>query len=912
MTPEEKARCVIDNNLRQSGWIVQDLNRLNLSASLGVAVREFPTSTGEVDYALFVDGRPAGVVEAKRSEAGQSITDVEVQSGRYAKSSFKWVKNDYTIRFVYEATDKLIRFTDYNDVKYRSRTVFSFHRPETLFEWVRQPDTLRNNMKHFPPLDVKGFRKCQINAINNLEKSFADNRPKALVQMATGAGKTFTAITASYRLLKYGNMKRILFLVDTKGLGEQAEREFLAYTPNDDSRSFSQIYGVRRLKSSYIPNDVQICISTIQRMYSILKEEELDETAEETSFSEYVTAESKAPKEVVYNKKYPPEFFDCIIVDECHRSIYNVWSQVLSYFDAFIVGLTATPDNRTFAFFDENIVSEYPREEAIVDGVNVGEDIFVIETKVGKSGAHLMKQLIEYRDRLSRAKRWKQMDEDINYVPSQLDRDIVNTSQIRTVIRTFKENLFTALFPRRKEVPKTLIFAKTDSHADDIVQVVRDEFGEGNDFCRKITYSADNPESVLSSFRNDYNPRIAVTVDMIATGTDVKPIECLIFMRDVRSKNYFEQMKGRGTRVLDKEDLQKVTPSATENKDHFVIVDAVGVTKSKKSDTRSLERKPTVSMKELMMNVALGAKDENTLTSLANRVIRLNSQMSSEERKQFETKIGTSASSVAENLLNAFDEDVILEQAREKTGISNPTEEQIKNVQKELVKIASEPFYDPDIRDFIENIRRNHDQIIDSVNLDEVIFAGFDTQQEENVNKVISGFRTFIEENKDEIVALRIIYDAAYKDRPMVIEKLKELYEKLKSKGITVERLWDCYAIKRPDKVRRSTIAQITDLISMIRFEMGYADTLVPFADKVNYNFMQWTFKKNAGHIQFTEEQMEWLRLIKDHIAASLSILPEDLDLTPFDRKGGLLGFYDAFGDSYEQILQEMNVALVA
>lgn len=912
MTPEEKARCVIDNNLRQSGWIIQDLNRLNLSASLGVAVREFPTSTGEVDYALFVDGRPVGVVEAKRSEAGQSITDVEVQSGRYAKSSFKWVKNDYTIRFVYEATDKLIRFTDYNDVKYRSRTVFSFHRPETLFEWVRQPDTLRNNMKHFPPLDVKGFRKCQINAINNLEKSFADNRPKALVQMATGAGKTFTAITASYRLLKYGNMKRILFLVDTKGLGEQAEREFLAYTPNDDSRSFSQIYGVRRLKSSYIPNDVQICISTIQRMYSILKKEELDEAAEETSFSEFVTAESKAPKEVVYNKKYPPEFFDCIIVDECHRSIYNVWSQVLSYFDAFIVGLTATPDNRTFAFFDENIVSEYPREEAIVDGVNVGEDIFVIETKVGKSGAHLMKQLIEYRDRLSRAKRWKQMDEDINYAPSQLDRDIVNTSQIRTVIRTFKENLFTALFPRRKEVPKTLIFAKTDSHADDIVQVVRDEFGEGNDFCRKITYSADNPESVLSSFRNDYNPRIAVTVDMIATGTDVKPIECLIFMRDVRSKNYFEQMKGRGTRVLDKEDLQKVTPSATENKDHFVIVDAVGVTKSKKSDTRSLERKPTVSMKELMMNVALGAKDENTLTSLANRVIRLNSQMSSEERKQFETKVGTSASSVAEKLLNAFDEDVILEQAREKTGISNPTEEQIKNVQKELVKIASEPFYDPDIRDFIENIRRNHDQIIDSVNLDEVIFAGFDTQQEENVNKVISGFRTFIEENKDEIVALRIIYDAAYKDRPMVIEKLKELYEKLKSKGITVERLWDCYAIKRPDKVRRSTIAQITDLISMIRFEMGYADTLVPFADKVNYNFMQWTFKKNAGHIQFTEEQMEWLRLIKDHIAASLSILPEDLDLTPFDRKGGLLGFYDAFGDSYEQILQEMNVALVA
>lgn len=912
MTPEEKARCVIDDKLCQSGWVIQDLKRLNLTASLGVAVREFPTSTGEVDYALFVDGKPVGVVEAKQSQAGQSITDVEVQSGRYANSTFKWVKNDYTIRFAYEATDKLIRFTDYKDIKYRSRTVFSFHRPETLFDLIQQPDTIRNNMKHFPLLDVKGFRKCQINAINNLDQSFADNRPRALVQMATGAGKTFTAITSAYRLLKYGKMKRILFLVDTKGLGEQAEREFLAYTPNDDPRSFSQIYGVRRLKSSYMPNDVQICISTIQRMYSILKEEELDESAEEAPFVEYVTAESKASKEVAYNEKYPPEFFDCIIVDECHRSIYNVWSQVLTYFDAFIIGLTATPDNRTFAFFNENIVSEYTREQAIIDGVNVGEDIFLIETEVGKNGAHLMKQMIEYRDRLSRAKRWRQMDEDVDYVPSQLDKKIVNPSQIRTVIRSFKENLFTTLFPRRKEVPKTLIFAKTDSHADDIVQIVREEFGEGNDFCRKITYAVDNPESVLSSFRNDYNPRIAVTVDMIATGTDVKPIECLIFMRDVKSKNYFEQMKGRGTRVLSKEDLQKVTPSATENKDHFVIVDAVGVTKSRKSDTRPLERKPTVSMKELMMNVALGAKDKDTLTSLANRVIRLNSQMTQAEREQFKEKVGATAGCVAERLLNAFDEDIIFEQAQKNTGVSEPTEEQIKVVQRELVQAAVAPFHNPDIRDYIENVRRNHDQIIDSVNLDSVIFAGFDVQQEKNVNKVISSFHTFIEENKDEIVALRIIYDAAYKERPMVIEKLKELYEKLKSEGITVERLWDCYAIKQPDKVKRSAMTQITDLISIIRFEMGYADTLTSFADKVNYNFMQWTFKKNAGHIQFTEEQMDWLRLIKDHIVASLSILPEDLELTPFDRKGGLLGFYDAFGDDYEKILQEMNVALVA
>ena len=911
MTPEEKARLEIDRKLKESGWTIQNMNQLNLTASLGVAVREFPTSTGPADYALFVDGEPVGVIEAKKSDIGENITAVEGQSSRYANSTFKWIKGDYRIRFAYEATDKLTRFTDYNDVKYRSRTVFTFHRPETLAALTNQADTIRNNMKHFPEFDGTGFRKCQITAIENLDRSFADNRPKALVQMATGAGKTFTAITAAYRLLKYGKMNRILFLVDTKGLGEQAEREFLAYRPTDDPRSFSQIYGVHRLKSSYIPEGVQVCISTIQRMYSILKGEELDDSTEETSFNEYVTADSKAPKEVVYNPKYPPEFFDCIIVDECHRSIYNVWSQVLEYFDSFIIGLTATPDKRTFAFFHENVVSEYSREQAIIDGVNVGEDIFLIETDVGKNGSHIMKQMIEVRSRTTREKRWRQMDEDLDYVPTQLDRDIVNPSQIRTVIRTFKENLFTTLFPRRGEVPKTLIFAKTDSHADDIIQIVREEFGEGNEFCKKITYSAENPESVLSSFRNDYYPRIAVTVDMIATGTDVKPIECLIFMRDVRSKNYFEQMKGRGTRTLSRDDLQKVTPSATENKDHFVIVDAVGVTKSKKSETRTLERKPSVSMKELLMNVALGDKSEDTLTSLASRLVRLNSQMTPTERKEFADTVGVSAGKLAENLLNVFDEDAVREKARETYGTPEPTEEQMKTAQKAMAVEAVAPLQVPEAREHIENVRRSHDQIIDNVNPDTVLFAGFDAHQKENMERAIATFREFIDENRDEIIALRIIYSEAYRDRPMVLEKLKALYDKLKAKYLTVERLWDCYAIRKPERVK-GTVGKLADLVSLVRFEMGYTENLTPFADRVNTNFQNWVFRRNAGAVHFTEEQMDWLRLIKDHIAVSLSIETDDLELNPFDRKGGLGRFYELFGDEYEEILAEMNIELVA
>lgn len=763
MTPEAKAREQIDKKLQESGWVIQDIKTLNLTVALGVAVREFPTSTGPVDYALFVDGMPVGVAEAKKDEKGEVLTDVEGQSGRYANSRFKWVNQEYRVRFAYEATGKLVRFTDYADIKCRSREIFSFHRPETLKRWLNESDTVRNNLKQLPPLDETGFRKCQIKAIRGLDDSFANNRPHALVQMATGAGKTFTAITAAYRLLKYGRMNRILFLVDTRSLGEQAEREFLAYKPNDDPRNFSELYNVHRLKSSCISSDAQICISTIQRMYSILKGEELDEKAEETPFAEYVTAESKAPKEVVYNAKIPPEFFDCIIVDECHRSIYNVWSQVLSYFDAFIIGLTATPDARTIGYFNQNFVSEYTREQAVLDGVNVGEDIYLIETSVTKNGAFIMKQMIEHRDRLTREKRWAQMDEDVFYTQSQLDKNIVNPSQIRAVIRTFKEKLYTELFPHRKEVPKTLIFAKTDSHADDIVQIVREEFGEGNDFCQKITYSVQNAEAVLSSFRNDYYPRIAVTVDMIATGTDVKPIECLLFMRDVRSRNYFEQMKGRGTRVLSKDDLQKVTPSATENKDHFVIVDAVGVTESKKTETRTLERKPTVSMKELMMNIALGARDEDTLTSLANRVIRLSCKMERSEHKQFRETVGTSAEQVAEDLLNAFDEDIIHAKACAENGTVSPTPEQNAKAQKELIKQAVEPFQKPEVRDFIENVRRNHDQIIDSVNLDKVLFAGYSANREENADRVISTFKDFIEENKDEILALRIIYNEQFK-----------------------------------------------------------------------------------------------------------------------------------------------------
>src|SRR5690606_27817772 len=283
--------------------------------------------------------------------------------------------------------------------------------------------------------------------------------------------KTYTAITSVYRLLKYADAKRVLFLVDTKNLGEQAEQEFMAYLPNDDNRKFTELYNVQRLKSGHIAKDSQVCISTIQRMYSLLKDEPLDEAAEQTNPAESLVRR-KDPLPVVYNAKIPPEFFDFIVIDECHRSIYNLWRQVIEYFDAYLIGLTATPDNRTYGFFKKNVVSEYDHEKAVADGVNVGNEIYVIETEKTKRGGTLTaKQQIEKRERLTRKKRWEIQDEDEAYTAKQLDRDIVNPDQIRTVIRTFKEKL-PDIFPGRQEVPKTLIFAKTDSHADDIINTV--------------------------------------------------------------------------------------------------------------------------------------------------------------------------------------------------------------------------------------------------------------------------------------------------------------------------------------------------------------------------------------------------------------------------------------------------------
>jgi len=932
--PEQIARDKIDEMLELAGWLVQSKKKINLSAGIGVALRETNTVSGSADYILFVNAKPVGVIEAKAEEHGYKLLQVQEQSLRYAKDAIKIGK--YSIEgdkpFVYESTGILTRFTDYRDPKPRGRIVFSFHKPEKMAEWIKKGPSLRKRLLSMPPLDKTGLRPAQIVAVENLEHSFKKNRPKALIQMATGAGKTFTATTFVYRLLKHVDAKRILFVVDTKNLGEQAEQAFMTFQPNDDNRTFTELYNVQRLNSSYIASDSQVCISTIQRLYAILKGEELDESAEldnpeENSWLKKQVSKKKAVP-VDYTPNVPIEQFDFIVIDECHRSIYNLWKQVLDYFDAFLIGLTATPDKRTFGFFNENVVSQYTFEESVTDGVNVNYDVYTIETEISQKGGKIEAGwFVDRRDKLTRANRWQQEDEDTEYGRNDLDKKVVNPSQIRNIIKEFKKALKRDIYPKRVdsdgeyEVPKTLVFAKTDSHADDIVGIIREEFEDGNDFCKKVTYKIDeDPKSVLNRFRNDYYPRIVVTVDMIATGTDVKPLEVLLFMRDVKSVNYFEQMKGRGTRTIDKDSFQLVSRTA-KSKSHFVIVDAVGVTKSKKTDSRPLERKPSVPMKDLLDAASMGIADEDLFLSLANRLIRLEKQITEKEKnKLLKFSGGKNLKQITKELITAYDQDAIDEKAQveiDKIPVPERTPDLIekakKTAQEELATQATSTF-NGELNNYLENVRREHDQIIDSVNIDTVTKSEWDTTSVDKATELVKDFNAYLDLHKDEIKALSIIYNQPHKRREVTFEMIKDVFDKLTLEKPTLapDYVWDAYAALEEVKSEQPK-DELTALVSLIRRACGIDSELKAYDKTIEANFKTWIFKQNAGqHNRFTSEQMDWLRMIKDHIVSSYHIELDDLEYTPFDSKGGMGKMFQLFKGEMNEIIEELNEILAA
>jgi len=932
---ESETREEIDTKLISAGWVIQDKTQLNLFESMGVAIREMDTDTGPADYMLFIAGKACGIIEAKRE--GANLGHVAEQSARYATSGTKhiqrWSADDKPLPFLYEATNHEIRFRDERDPSPRSRNVFHFHRPETLKARLEQSDTFRTRLQHLPELNTKGLRDCQIDAVHGIEASLGQGHQRALLQMATGAGKTFTACTQVYRLAKFAKAKRVLFLVDRGNLGRQALKEFQQYTTPDDGRKFTELYNAHILGPGGIGDEIKVTISTIQRMYSQLCGKELDEEIEEHSAYE-VGFNPDARQEVVYNPTLPIETFDIIIIDECHRSIYNLWSQVLDYFDAFLIGLTATPTKKTIGYFHQNIVSEYTHEDAVIDRVNVGYDIYRIKTEKSEQGGLMEAGTnIEVRDRLTKQKRWELLDQDELYQSKQLDRSIIAPNQIRTVIKAFKERCLPECFPGRSWVPKSLFFAKDDDHADRIVDAIREAFGEGNDFCKKVTYKVGkkDAENTIAEFRTSPRLRIAVTVDMIATGTDIKPLECVVFMRDVRSPTYYEQMKGRGTRVVGDDVLKKVTPDAP-TKTRFVLVDAVGVTETDKTETKSLESKPTVSTQKLMRQIAMGDRSPESLQTLGNRLIRLDMKLTDGQRKQINKQLyatleqmGESTEEanltlVASKLVHAGNTDILADQIRAQHGTDEVSNKQRKAIYEPIADAAIKPFHNPELRDLLETLRRDTDQLIDD-SADELIEdgTGYDS---EKAKGLVKRYEQFIKDHKDELDAIQLVYSQPYKTRHLSYEQLNDLVEEIEQPpyNIAPKDVWHAYEMLEKLKAKGAAPTEkLPALISLIRCSIGVANELEPFPQIVNERFEVWIDQQtHARHSReggnpFTDEQQQWLQRIKDQIANNAEFEMDDFEMIPACKEeGGLLKARALFGEELPVIVQELNGYLIA
>ncbi|MBX3194734.1 MAG: DEAD/DEAH box helicase family protein [Microbacteriaceae bacterium] len=923
LLPEQRARARIDDQLERAGWVVVRRKQdLNLFAGQGVALYEkvMAPGHGEADYILYVDRRVVGVIEAKKE--GTPLAGVEWQSAMYAtglpeadQTRAELIKD--RLPFVFEANGAETYFTNGYDPDPRSRKLFHFPRPESLARIVadfhRTPPwpTWRAAIQLMPPLITEGLRPAQIEAVTGLEQSLsAQHYDRSLIQMATGAGKTYTAITSAYRLLKYGGFKRVLFLVDRNNLGDQTLGEFSNYQLPDDGRRFTEVYGVDKLTRAGLSNSTSVLISTIQRVYSVLRGQEVS-TEDDPGVDDFTPDQ---PVTVEYNPDLPPEAFDLVIVDEAHRSIYGVWRGVLDYFDAHVVGLTATPGKQTFAYFQQNLVSEYTYPQSVADGVNVDFDIYRIATEITAQGSRIEAgTIVPVVDRRTRAQRLMALADDVDYAPGQLDRAVTSTSQIRLVLETFRDRLFTEIFPGRSVVPKTLIFAKDDAHAEEIVRQVRQVFGKGNDFAAKITYTAKDAKTQLQVFRQSPTLRVAVTVDMIATGTDVKPLECVFFMRDVRSAQYFEQMKGRGARTIADADFQAVTPDSS-TKTRFVIVDAVGVTEHAFVEpplNRAAER--GISLERLLEKVANLTIAEDEVATLASRLAALGRQITADERRELDDipsppeagGVAIPLRRIIRGLVDAVDPD---EQAR---AIDAAPGSDAAEVVRTLLEDAVKPLAaNPVLRDRILELRRARDQIVDEVSVD-VLLDAHGVVDPGRARSIVESWAQYLADHRDEITAIQVIQQA---HGHVTFVDIKELADRVARPphNWTPELLWAAYEAVEASKVKGPATKTLTNLVSLLRFTLGVDAELVPYADQVHTRYAEWLHQQEAAGANFTPEQRWWLDTIVEVITKSAGITDADLDNSPFAERGGVDGIVGAFGDRAGQVLAELNERLTA
>ncbi|MBD5422501.1 MAG: DEAD/DEAH box helicase family protein [Bacteroides sp.] len=859
MTPEQIAREKIDRMFADAGWAV--VNRDNYSPEISAVAIEEGLMKGncEADYLLFINGKAVGVLEAKRREVDVTASIVADQAEHYAKSVPNWCQAWFNpLPLAYVSNGNELYFRDLRNPDSQYEALKKIHTPKEITRLLG----INDYYAALPTLQKRGLRDCQYEAITELEKSFRAGQNRALMVLATGSGKTYTACLATYRMLNYTPMKRVLFLVDRNNLGKQAEGEFGTFRLTESGDPLNTIFEVNRLKSANVKKSDQIVISTIQRLFSLLSGQPIDDSDDEATDDE--TTEIVLPP----NPQLPPDFFDMIVVDECHRSIYGNWRAVLEYFSsAKIVGLTATPIPETLAFFNNNQVVNYTLEKSIVDGVNVDHRVYRIRTQATEDGG-----AIREGDSLRRITRYTGNVEDVknreirNYTATELNRSIVNPAQIKLILETYRDAVYTEMFtdPQREPImdylPKTLIFALNDAHAQNIVNIAREVFGpcitvDPDRFVQKITYSAGDSNALIRSFRNDKDFRIAVTVTLVATGTDVKPLEVVMFMRDVESQPLYVQMKGRGVRTIGDEQLRNVTPNAF-SKDIFYLVDAVGVTEHTQTVPTPGDERPSqaITLRQLLERLTHGEVHDNNLRLIAARLARIHNKATEEQRSEFEALAHASMADISSNIYQALESGSLPLYL----NVNEPN-----NQRKGLVRPLA---VHPDAREFLCVLNAGFINILQPGE-DTLIEKGFSQEEAASTTKA---FEDYIEAHRDEIEALRIIYNNS--GQPLTYTTLKDLERKLREVNhkFNVSQLWNNYSILNPKAVQKFTTKDekdaLTNIIQVVRYAMHLTPELRSLPSMAAQRFELW-----CGQAQrpLTESQKEVIRQIVSYIVSN-------------------------------------------
>lgn len=857
LKPEEQARVLIDEMLAAAGWAVVPRSEY-LDVPHAQAVTEALTKgNNEADYLLFLDGKAIGVLEAKRAENSLGMHVAE-QTAKYSAGALPWYQTwTKPLPFLFMCNGDKLLFCDRRD--FAAGEPLEFLELKKMFtpKEVAIRAELKSEFAKMPAVPAvqtkakAGLRQCQYDAICNLELSFKHGKKKALIVLATGAGKTFTACTAAYRLLNYTPAKKVLFLVDRNNLGKQAEGEFGTYKLTETGIPFSDEYVVQRLHNVKDIEKSHVVISTIQRLYAVLTGQTFVDTDDDESEldGDSTNDQSSVSIELPQDLKVARDTFDLIIVDECHRSIYGKWKQVLDYFNtARVVGLTATPTEEAYAFFNKNTVVEYTLEDSIRDGVNVPPRVFRIKTLVSSQGGTIGQgEHVERITLLDGSKQKKIQKEDQKYESTELDRSVVNPAQIRLVVDSFKQAIYSSLYPERlsddpvrnwKYIPKTLFFAKTDSHADNIVDAIKQSFAVEFEkvglklpekFVQKITCKAGNSNQLISDFRNEKEFRIAVTVTLVATGTDVKPLEILVFMRDINSAVLYTQMKGRGCRTMEDDKFQLATPNGT-SKDCFYLVDAVGVTEhemkipSAMSDT---EYHKTLGFEKLMERLAHGEVPDEHLNLFAGYLSKINNKAEQEDLNEVNHLLAP-ATSLYIFVSRIYD---ALTGKNEFSAHPLPDYTDINAANTERKELISAVIDNTKVRKILLEINRGFIKI-QNEGADSLVYSGFSIDESKKYAKI---FKDFIEQNRDEVEALRIIYNS--EDVAITYEMLSDLKRKLEKFNpmLNEKNLWTCYKTLSVNKVgkagkvkdlEKDEVGLLTNLIQLVRFALGQKESL--------------------------------------------------------------------------------------